>query len=100
MNNNENQNSNSSKANLALLIPFIDQSKSFMLGWECGVIFEAIKTRILIKERMIHTENIKQIEIMCESQNYRSIIVILDKDWSVMHACPTEMIKDESPLKA
>ena len=46
-----------------LLIPFIDESESFTLGWECGQIYYSLVDKGCYKG-LAHTKNIPQIQII------------------------------------
>lgn len=53
-----------------LLFPFIDQSETFVLGFEAGQLYDELKTGKPIKQRTIHTSNVQQIRIMAEAMGY------------------------------
>lgn len=53
-----------------LLFPFIDESQTFVLGFEAGLVYEELKTGQPIKQKTIHTLNVQQIRIMAEAMGY------------------------------
>ncbi len=50
-----------------LLMPFIDESESFTLGFECGQIWEKISQGETLDKYLCHSENEEQIKMICES---------------------------------
>lgn len=83
-----------------MLIPFIDQSHSFVHGFECGTIWQMLVDRKEIKDKTIHTASIEQFEMMCEALKYKSVITTIDLTWSTLTATPLEKLKDDYILKA
>lgn len=49
-----------------LLMPFIDESESFTNGFECGQIWQRVSEGETFEKQLIHTENRRQIEMICE----------------------------------
>jgi hypothetical protein len=57
----------------ALLFPFIDQSEIFVLGFEAGQFYEALKAGNPIKQKTIHTQNVQQVRVMAEAMGYAGL---------------------------
>lgn len=49
-----------------LLMAFIDESESFVNGFETGQIWEQLKEGMSIEKRACHTSNQEQLKAMCE----------------------------------
>lgn len=65
-----------------LLMPFIDESETFTLGFECGQLWEKIKEGESFERHPVHTKNIKQIELICRSFGVDFGIEYVNEDWS------------------
>lgn len=78
--------------NTTLLMPFFDESESFVNGFETGQIWEQIKNGEEIWKRPIHTSNEKQISAMCEMFGCTFCIGNTEsKEWMWLSISPTEI---------
>lgn len=53
-----------------LLMQFLDESENFVNGFECGKLWEQISNNLEIQNLPIHSTNIEQIKLMCDSNGY------------------------------
>lgn len=53
--------------NYGLIMPFVDESESFVHGFECGIIWEKIKSSERLYEHLFHVENSAQVQMMCDA---------------------------------
>lgn len=67
-----------------LLMPFFDESESFVHGFECGKIWQLIEDGESVEKYLIHTENKKQIELICSTFGLISNIEEYDETWSYL----------------
>jgi hypothetical protein len=67
-----------------LLMPFFDESENFVYGFECGRIWQIIESGECLKKYLIHTENKKQIELMCRTFVLECEIEIYDETWAYL----------------
>jgi hypothetical protein len=67
-----------------LLMPFIDESESFTNGFECGIIWNKIGEGDMLDRHLIHTENIKQIEMICRSFGIEPEIEVVENGWAYL----------------
>lgn len=67
-----------------LLMPFIDESESFTNGFECGIIWNKIGEGEILESHLIHTGNIKQIEMICQSFGVDFGIEEVGDGWSYL----------------
>lgn len=67
-----------------LLMPFIDESETFTLGFECGQLWERIKEGECFERHPVHTKNVKQIELICRSFGADFGIEYVDDGWSYL----------------
>jgi hypothetical protein len=67
-----------------LLMPFLDESESFVHGFECGKIWQLIEEGESVENYLIHTVNQKQIELMCRTFGLDCGIEIIDDTWSCL----------------
>lgn len=67
-----------------LLMPFFDESASFVHGFECGKLWNLIEEGECVNNHLIHCENIKQIELMCQTFGVECIIEIFDDTWAYL----------------
>lgn len=65
-----------------LLMPFLDESSSFVHGFECGKLWNQIEEGETVELQLIHTENVNQIELMCKSFGVYHEIKIYDDTWA------------------
>lgn len=66
----------------ALLMPFLDSSETFTLGFECGQIWEKIQEGETLNKYPVHTKNKEQIELICKSFGVEAEIDYVNEDWS------------------
>lgn len=72
-----------------LLMPFIDESESFVLGFECGQIWDKLQfikeldmSGSRINNRPIHIENSAQIQAICDYFEVKCFITPLNEEWA------------------
>ncbi len=64
-----------------LVMSFNDQSNSFTHGFECGQIWEQMKSNKKFDKYLFHINNKEQIEMMCKKFLYTYSIEIIDDTW-------------------
>lgn len=71
-----------------LLMPFVGENDSpkFVKGFECGQIWEKMKRNEKFNEYLFHTENVKQVELICKRFLYSCRIEKIDECWSLLYA--------------
>ena len=71
-----------------LLMPFIGKNDNplYIKGFECGQIWEQMKQNKSFNKYLFHTENIKQIEMVCKRFLYDFNIEKIDETWSELTA--------------
>ena len=67
--------------NNILLMSFLDESETYVLGFECGQLWEKISNGEVMEDRAIHTKNKQQIIMMCESFGCDFEITDYDEEW-------------------
>lgn len=67
-------------------MPFIDESKSFVHGFECGQIWELINQKYQFLNYIFHKANKKQVEMMCQRSGYKCTIKDIDDTWCGLYA--------------
>lgn len=67
-----------------LLMPFLDASETFTLGFECGQYWQQISEGETFERQLIHTKNIKQIELICRTFGVECGIEVVDETWSYL----------------
>lgn len=72
-----------------LVLPFKDQSPSFVYGFECGQLYEQIRKGEKIEGEQIHEENREQMEIICRRFVYKYEIGISVAGWCSFDAEPS-----------
>lgn len=65
-----------------LLMPFLDKSETYVLGFEIGQMWEKMDKNEKLENYLFHTENTKQVELMCKRFLYSYEIEIIDSTWS------------------
>jgi hypothetical protein len=65
-----------------LLMPFLDESETFVLGFECGQIWQMLTDGEVFNGRLIHTQNTEQIKMICEAHGAPFSISYCDDTWS------------------
>lgn len=63
-------------------MPFIDESPSFVHGYECGMIAQMLKDGNSLIGYLCHTENSAQIQMICDLYNIKCNITVIDETWS------------------
>jgi len=69
-----------------LLMPFIDDSNSFVHGFECGQIWTLIEQKKPLEKYLIHKSNEKQVRMICDRAYYSCAIETIDDTWSYVTA--------------
>ena len=70
-----------------LVLPFIDQSPEFTLGFECGQQYARMKYgREATFDQMVHTENQGQLVATARAAKWRVRFEPADDHWSIMYA--------------
>lgn len=70
-----------------LVLPFIDQSESFCLGFETGVQYARMRYgREAAFEQTVHTENLGQLRAAAQRAGWEARFAPIDDTWSTMHA--------------
>lgn len=70
--------------NNTLLMPFIDSSESFTNGFECGQIWQRISEGESFDRQLVHLDNQKQIEMICESFGVGFTIESANEEWAYL----------------
>lgn len=65
-------------------MPFIDASASFVHGFECGQIWEMIKSKREVEDYVFHSENIDQVHMICDHYKVGRVINHYDETWSYL----------------
>jgi len=65
-----------------LLMPFLNESKDFVFGFEAGQIWELIGSGEIIENKLFHSEQSKQIGLICKSYGCQYKINIVDETWA------------------
>lgn len=63
------------------IMPFLNESKDFALGFECGQIWNRLEKEEELIEAIIHLENAGQIRLMCHHHGYEFDYESLDESW-------------------
>lgn len=80
-------------AEVTLFFEFIDQSENFAYGFECGRIWEIIKSGETISEMMCNSANVLMINQMCRMFNCNYEIEPIDENWIKLNIFKTEVNK-------
>ena len=67
-----------------LLMPFVDESKSFTHGFESGQIWEWAKDGKIFNNYVFHTANKSQAEKILFLHGYDYTIELIDNTWSTI----------------
>lgn len=67
-----------------LLMPFLDESESFVHGFECGKLWNLMEEGECVERQLIHSTNIKQIEMMADTFGIIADIEIIDGTWAYL----------------
>lgn len=67
--------------NNILFMPFMDETKSFANGFECGKIWQRISEGDCFDNQFIHLCNQSQIEMICKTFGVNYQIIPLDDTW-------------------
>lgn len=68
------------------LMTFIDQSESFALGFECGLMWQKMDAGESFTKYVFHRKNEKEVEKMCRRFHYRYLLIFLNDEWSELTA--------------
>lgn len=74
-----------------LLMPFVDESSSFTNGFECGQIWEEMTQGKEFSKRLVHTENIEQINLMADHFGYVIEVETNCDCWSYITGQPIDI---------
>jgi len=77
-------------------MPFYDESRSFVNGFECGMIWQKMKDGEKIENALIHKENIPQFKLMETHYGYEFKITILNDDWAPLDSLINRSIPKRS----
>ena len=69
---------------MELLMPFVDQSKSFTHGFECGQIWEWAKAGKPFDNYVFHSCNEYQVKRILKLYGYDYRIELIDDGWSTI----------------
>lgn len=64
-----------------MIMPFLDQGKSFARGFECGQIWELLKSKSKIEKHTFHNGSKAQVKMMCDRFICVYEIEKLDDEW-------------------
>ena len=64
-----------------LMVPFIDESPSFVHGYECGVIAQNMRTGKAFDDFTMHRINKHQVAMLAKSYHYEVAFKDLDDTW-------------------
>ncbi len=67
-----------------LLMPFLDDSENFTLGFETGQIWVKVESGEILENYLFHTKNIKQVELIMKSFLSDFDIEVTNEDWSLL----------------
>ena len=70
----------------SLLMPFLDETENFCLGFECGEIWTKCDKEFEFEQYVVHTKNKEQIQMICAHFGYVSKIDFFSEDWSYLNA--------------
>ncbi len=73
-------------AEYGMVMPFKDESSSFVHGFEAGILWEKMCNNEKFEKYLIHTKNIEQIEMMCRRFHYYYRFENYSEDWSYLFA--------------
>lgn len=68
-----------------LLMPFLDESETFVLGFECGQTWQRVQDGETFEGTLIHTKNVEQIKMICNTFLCNYVIEKLCENWSVLN---------------
>lgn len=74
-----------------LIMPFIDESKSFTEGFECGMIWGLIKSGECLDNHPIHNVNVEQVKMICETFGADYSITGFCDGWSSLSVYETRV---------
>lgn len=72
----------------ALLMPFLDPSESFVLGFECGQLWQAMTDGKEPENYLVHTKNMPQLEMMAKKFKKALEINSQDGEWAQVSFIP------------
>lgn len=74
-----------------LLLPFLDESPSFVHGYECGRFSYRIAQGEVIDYIPVHAVNVEQLIIICEYHGYEYTFTPMDDTWVGFTARPVDI---------
>ena len=76
------------KVDYEKMMPFKDQSESFVRGFECGIIWEFLKRGDNIVGLVVSGKNKDQIKLMCDIFSYDYTFNTFGLDLVILEATP------------
>jgi hypothetical protein len=67
-----------------LIMPFVDETEAFCNGFECGQIWEKIKSGQEVTSYPVHLENSAQIQMICDLYLVKCEIVVTSDEWGLL----------------
>lgn len=67
-----------------LLMPFLDQSETYVLGFEAGQIWQLIEDGECLERKLIHIKNIEQMKLICETFGVQPEIETVNDTWAYL----------------
>lgn len=70
------------------LMPFVGDNDhiKFVHGFECGQIWQRMERGEVLKDYLFHTENTKQVEMMCRRFHYEFSMNEISETFSMLNA--------------
>lgn len=68
--------------NFECVMEFIDESPSFVHGYECGTISQKLQSGSILVGYLMHTENSAQVQMICDLYKIKCFIKVIDETWS------------------
>lgn len=65
-------------------MPFIDESPSFVHGYECGTISQKLQDGNRLIKYLCHIENSAQIQMICDLYKIKCFITVIDDTWGYL----------------
>ena len=74
-----------------MLMPLLDPSESYVNGFEAGMLWKIMESGQPVKQYLVHTVNMKQIELMAKRFHYTLIVNSTEEEWTIItaHLCQT-----------
>jgi protein-arginine kinase activator protein McsA len=85
---------------MEMIMPFLDESKSYTQGFECGRVWAEMKTKQPFKDYPIHKSNAEQIKLVAKVLGYEISITELNETWSILNGSHEEDTFERKLLEA